>query len=152
MSVKDAVENSLLERNKQLRIFILEDNEARINQFTQMFSDHCRTIATSAKEGIGYLTTQEYDFLFLDHDLGDDHYRALAMGNIAVEGTGYEVAKTLVNTVNVKKPMVIHSWNVEAAKRMKNLLGDTALIFPFGCFDKTIIDNVFEILRGRHVI
>jgi len=146
MCVNDAEEN-LTSSNNKMRIFILEDDHMRIHWFTEKFKMHKLTIATNAADAIKILSSHEFSFIMLDHDLG---------GKVFVdsedENTGYQVAKALITTANAKKPVIIHSWNVPAAKRMQYVIGETSLTFPFGSFDKSILEKALGILRARKVI
>lgn len=54
-----------------MRRLILEDNEGRIEKFRRLYPD--ATIVTTAQEAIGWLTSDTWDWISLDHDLNHDH-------------------------------------------------------------------------------
>ena len=132
-----------------MRIFILEDDHMRQHWFREHFKQHNITIVDNAKDAIKLLSTEEFSFIMLDHDLGGEVFV-----DSEKENTGYQVAKALINTSNANKPVVIHSWNVPAAQRMQYVIGENALMFPFGMgsFKGNIIDDVLMILKARKVI
>lgn len=96
-----------------MRIFILEDDSYRVNFFLEKFCNDELTITENAQSAIEYLEDNVFDYLFLDHDLGD--------GN----GTGLEVAEYLAENLwneNNRSPIIIHSWNRPATEKMINVL------------------------------
>ena len=106
------------------RILILEDSEERIAAFKRALEGHdvivCRAVATA----IGELYNNTFDFVFLDHDLGE--------GNRA----GSEVAKYLSENPHGEK-VVIHSMNPVGQKTMKRMLPDADVI-PFSILIKQL--------------
>ena len=114
-----------------IQILILEDNDFRIDQFKQNFTNGHLIFTKTAKECINYLQTHDpVDVICLDHDLG---------GQQMVESgkeTGYEVAEWLTNNIDKlpKHTIYIHSLNPVGTKRMFNLLYDnniTSTVVPF---------------------
>jgi hypothetical protein len=105
-----------------MRIFVLEDDSYRVNFFIEKFCD-CDVIVTeNAHSAIEYLKSDVFDYLFLDHDLGE--------GN----GCGTDVAEYLhsnPNNDNSYASIIVHSWNVPAAMRMLSLLPDHTKHIPF---------------------
>lgn len=127
---------------KVFKIFVLEDDPERINQFVDRFQelslrlsnleastnyvvDH--DIVDNAKEAKELLEKNVYDLIFLDHDLG---------GKIFVDSdddnTGSEVARWLsskpMNENNDSK-IIIHSFNPTGADYMNERL-DKAVRIP----------------------
>ena len=107
------------------KILILEDNAERSKAFRRKFIGNCVTIVAEACEVIALLGAENWDALFLDHDLG---------GEVMVEsgpGTGYEVACWLEQNSDRKpEQIVIHSANPVGRLKMKAALPD-ALVCPF---------------------
>ncbi len=104
-----------------MRIFVLEDDGYRVKFFLEKFCNSYITITENAQSAIEYLEDNVFDYLFLDHDLGD--------GN----GSGLEVAEYLADNPwneNNRSPIVIHSWNVPATENMINVLSQARHI-PF---------------------
>jgi len=105
-----------------MRIFVLEDDSYRINFFIEKFCD-CNVIVTeSAYSAIEYLKDNMFDYIFLDHDLGE------------ANGCGLDVAEYLYNNPdndNNYASIVVHSWNIPAAQRMLSLLPDHSKYIPF---------------------
>lgn len=108
-----------------MKILIVEDDTSRLAYFIENFYKHELTLTENASSAIDYLSTEEYDCIFLDHDLGE--------GN----GVGADVASYLYeNTDNPNNnvTIIIHTWNIPGAKLMKSKLPD-AYIMPFGSDD-----------------
>ena len=108
-----------------MKIFILEDSVERINIFKKYLIIHELIIVSEALEAIKLLEKNcEYDYIFLDHDLG---------GKIFVdseeENTGMTVAKFLRGK-DTKGNIIIHSFNTIGAKNMLAYLPDAHYI-PF---------------------
>ncbi len=105
-----------------MRIFVLEDDSYRINFFLEKFCDHDITVTESAYSAIDYLKEETFDYLFLDHDLGE--------GN----GCGQEVVAYLFKhqlNKNNQAKIIVHSWNIPAVEIMLGLLPPQAIHIPF---------------------
>lgn len=104
-----------------MRIFVLEDSPERAKYFIERFADHEITITDDAKDAVVYLSEEVYDYIFLDHDLGD--------GN----GSGADVAEFLSSDmcINDDAVVIIHSWNIPASAAMLRMLPG-AFVFPYG--------------------
>lgn len=92
-----------------MKILILEDDGYRVRTFTEMFYKHDLTITENAHNAIEYLTDNVFDVIFLDHDLGINN------------GSGSLVSCFLRENhwnLNNFAQIIIHSWNVAAAKNM----------------------------------
>ena len=63
--------------------------------------------ATTSQEGIELLHSQEWDEVWLDHDLGSDS-----------EGSGSDIVRNIVATHPQVELFIIHSMNPVAAERM----------------------------------
>jgi len=105
-----------------MKIFVLEDDDYRINFFIEKFCDHNVIVTENAYSAIEYLEHDEFDFIFLDHDLGEEN------------GSGLDVAEYLndnPDNFNNYANIVVHSWNVPAANRMLALLPNHTKHIPF---------------------
>ena len=92
-----------------MRILILEDDGARVNNFIEILHNHTLDITENAYDAIDWLEENKYDLIFLDHDLGD--------GN----GSGSLVAAFL-SQIDSKATIIIHSWNMPASNAMVGYL------------------------------
>jgi len=114
----------------QYKIFVLEDNEIRIDFFKKICAACTLVIATNAEEAIKLLKQNEYDIILLDHDLGGEIYV-----NSNEQNTGFQVVKYMIlNKLQQNSYIIIHSMNYIGAKLMlQNLLtnGYEAEIIPF---------------------
>jgi hypothetical protein len=114
---------------KKAKCFLLEDTQERIDWFKSKlpFLD----TADNVKDAIAYLSTQKYDFVFLDHDLGLLDYAGYSAGQ---PGNGKDVARYLSGRNFMGDNVVIHSWNPVGAAAMKDILENASAI-PFGQFE-----------------
>ena len=111
-----------------MRILILEDDDNRNSTFQRNFCSEQTevVIVKEAIHAINYLNNENWDVLFLDHDLGGAVHVAETE-----ENTGSAVARWL--NVNPKKEpaiVIIHSLNNDGRLNMKRLI-PKAIIFPF---------------------
>jgi CheY-like chemotaxis protein len=110
-----------------MNILVLEDDRARQQTFAQKLIGTNAVIVETAAEAIQALSEGEWDYLFLDHDLG---------GQQMVEsgpGTGYEVAEWLAEHPEHQPPnIIIHSFNPSGAENIHRALPN-ATVAP-GCW------------------
>ena len=103
-----------------MKILILEDNQERIKYFKRIYKNCELTICTvlySAKKSV---EQEEFDVLFLDHDICENNFEG-----IELEETGYDFVKFLVEHSLQKHAVIyIHSMNPSGANLMLNLLKD----------------------------
>jgi CheY-like chemotaxis protein len=114
------------------KVLVLEDNEERIRWFALAMRNLQRGphFTNAACAAIALLDLGEYDFIFLDHDLGILY----ESGRPGPEGDGCQVAKHMHKTNNPCRNVVIHSWNRVGAKRMEHYLPHAHVIM-FGEFN-----------------
>ena len=104
-----------------MRILILEDTGERIFKFRKNLQGAILDITKDTKECINFLKNNKYDYLFLDHDLGNIFMKP-------GEGTGYEVAKFISENPELAPPrIIIHSMNNVGAAAMMQVLGDAGI-------------------------
>jgi CheY-like chemotaxis protein len=109
------------------KVLVLEDTEERISWFKERVPDavYCTTAADAIRE----LSSQDFQVVFLDHDLHWMH----AADNTIVQGTGKQVALHLKKT-GFHGIVVIHSKNENGVEVMQKIL-PTAKIARFGDFE-----------------
>ena len=104
-----------------MKILVLEDDTYRATFFIERFCDYDVSITERADMAIEYLENNVFDYIFLDHDLGENN------------GCGADVAAYLSNNSdnsNNDAVIIIHSWNMPAARAMKSKLPQ-AIVAPF---------------------
>jgi DNA-binding NtrC family response regulator len=104
-----------------MKILVLEDDCYRVSFFIERFGNHDLMITENANRAIEYLEEHEFDYLFLDNDLGEDN------------GEGVDVARFLErnpDNANNKAITIVHSWNIPATKSIKRKLPN-AVSAPF---------------------
>ena len=116
-----------------MRILILEDDGTRINTFVEALHRHNLTITECSYDAIDHLEQAVFDYLYLDHDLGADN------------GVGTDVTSYLrlhPDNSNNDAKIIIHSWNVPAAK---NMLKD----LPNACWAAFNTPEFYDVLLRR---
>lgn len=111
-----------------MNIYILEDNDQRIELFQNKLKDHLiypyKDVSTQA---IQALNDRVYDLIFLDHDLGGKVYV-----DSLEENTGYQLAKHLNESLNKDTKVIIHSYNTVGAQNIHDILKtQRKYIMPF---------------------
>ena len=102
----------------QKDILVVEDSEERLKKITSFLIGYTYDIAPKANIAIDLLKTNTYDYVFLDHDLEEEHYETQCFG----KGTGYEVAQFIVENKESIKRVILHSLNPVGRDRMLVLL------------------------------
>ena len=109
--------------NKKLltAIFVLEDDQMRIDWFNEQFHDvPFLFITKDVKEAISILRLIKFDILFLDHDLDEVsiYDEAHAEYDLRHGYNGLMVISHLRGTVNQETSCIIHSMNPTGAGNM----------------------------------
>ena len=131
------------------KIFVLEDDPDRLAWFKEAYADAELHTTKHLDEARKLLAHNNYDTVYLDHDLGDfdttltgytEHTRSLE--------TGYHLAVWLADRPTVQKnaTVIIHSMNPGGAERMWAALmssRDVAVI-PYVLLVKTYIKKQKE--------
>jgi len=103
-----------------MKILILEDDNNRINIFIKKLKEHDLDITDNSSIAIEYLTNNNYDYLFLDHDLGG------LQNEWNEEDCGMCVVDYLCNLPDSSKLLnmycVVHSFNTYRAEIMNSRL------------------------------
>lgn len=128
-----------LVKSKLQRIFILEDDQGRIDWFCKLFKDVPNVFITK-QSGIAIeeLGKTVYDLIFLDHDLDCD-YEFDEDRPDHVMNTGYEVAKRLKDTGNIQTQVIVHSMNPVGAANMIACHPHNIVHVPFFILQKSLI-------------
>lgn len=112
-----------------MRVFILEDDETRISSFLDALSrDVDVSVARDISE-VDKVFVGEFDYVFLDHDLGGRAYV-----DQLDENTGSEFVRRYGDKLG-GATIVIHSWNIDRALGMHEELsrkGYSVYQIPFG--------------------
>ena len=105
-----------------MRIYIVEDDNSRMNWFRKTFSD-CEIYYTqNVKTACCDIKNNQYDIIFLDRDLFYGGANEDEKGN---ELTGEDVARYIKDNGLAKDAaIVIHSLNPIGQKNIKRLLDD----------------------------
>lgn len=112
------------------KILILDDDPNRHVKFSRRLIGNTIRHTRTAAECIQALEKDDqYDYIFLDHDLGKEF-------EASSKGTGYEVADWIANhpQKTARQQIIIHSLNSVGAKAMISRLRDagiTATHTPF---------------------
>jgi len=96
-----------------MKIFVLDDDIDRIKAFQNYFGDEVVDYSNNSREAAEKLRNNEYDQIFLDHDLGVFDNGSLLSITMAEEKLCVDV------------PIVIHSMNVVGAINMEEILKNT---------------------------
>ena len=115
------------------RILLVEDDATRCSWFDNHFAGCELDTTADVAIAVHWLGQREYDLIFLDHDLAEEHY-ALEMADDGL--TGYTVAAWLAEHPECQPevPIIIHSLNFAGSNRMRNCLrnaGRSADHVPF---------------------
>jgi CheY-like chemotaxis protein len=122
-----------------MKILIVEDNDNRIKWFKQKYIGNTVICTKDAQEGIKYLQSNDnFDLLFLDHDLADEHYANQGISN--KQNSGYAVALFLEEHTenNPEMQVIIHSLNTTGSERMYQALCKTRYVnkVPYNILSK----------------
>ena len=103
----------------KLRIFVLDDNQERIDYFTKQFDNHDLIIHYKInKQTYNILKEEKFDILFLDHDLENHH-------SVSPEKNGQTIALFLTqNKLQQHAIIYIHSMNPVGANNMVKIFNN----------------------------
>ena len=100
-----------------IRVFVLDDDTLRHEWFAKRFAGDQLDVAIEPQGAFALLSQNDYDAIFLDHDLLPEHYYSLEYDD---ERTGYAVASWLAARPEVQAAatVVVHTRNADGAMRM----------------------------------
>ncbi|HEV3467980.1 MAG TPA: cyclic-phosphate processing receiver domain-containing protein [Pyrinomonadaceae bacterium] len=115
---------SLLTARVPLRVFLLDDDALRHEWFARNFRGDLLDVAADAGRAVELLASNNYDLVFLDHDLLPEHYYAEGPDD---ERTGYAVARFLAERPDRQSTsiIIVHTRNADGALRMVELMRRT---------------------------
>jgi CheY-like chemotaxis protein len=124
-----------------MNILFLDDNPNRQKLIQQEIPSSIRvyTAEEAIKSLAAVAVTPEWDYVFLDHDLGGEQYVSSNR-----KDTGMEVVRWIVANKPKIRMVILHSLNYFAVKEMKTLLtenGYGAIIVPF------FVDTITEFIK-----
>jgi len=125
-----------------MKVLFLDDDNNRLNQFRQKFPSAI-TVETSS-QCIEQLKESKIDYLFLDHDLGNQIFV-----DSNREDCGMEVVRWIEKNKPEIKKIILHSLNIPAVEIMFSRLiniGYDVIKVPFIMFEKY---NVFKTLNSE---
>ncbi len=101
-----------------MRVFILEDNGSRVVKFKRELIGNRVDHAETLPAGREMIRDNEYDLIFLDHDLG-----GMEMVDSSEEDTGYHLAVLIAaDDRNSGTPCIVHSCNPAGADNIVSVL------------------------------
>ena len=103
-----------------MKTLVLDDNPWRHKYFDDRLDGEIVHVY-SYSDAIGALNTQNFDAIYLDHDLGDFHNPDKHAGK---ELTGYDVCRWMVDNDIDCPNIVVHSANPVGARAMVDFLRD----------------------------
>lgn len=98
-------------------VFVLEDNENRIDFFMKTFKDCNLFVTKDVKVAKKALNDTKFDILFLDHDLEEINELKDERLSRRVDD-GLMVAEMIRETINELTPCIIHSMNPTGSANM----------------------------------
>lgn len=102
-----------------MRVLVLEDMQTRIEWFRQALIGNVVDFVVCVADAKILLAKNNYDMIFLDHDLRDVHYGDI---NAEPEETGYAAVQWMISEKNNKQAkVIIHSMS-SGAPRMETAL------------------------------
>jgi len=104
-----------------MKILFLDDMKSRRDRFQQSAIGHSVDFAITAQEAIDLLDKNEYDAIYLDHDLEESHYHITKED----DKDGRFVANHLrAMKQHHGKIVIVHSLNPDGRANIKSLLQD----------------------------
>ena len=106
-------------------VFVLDDDKRRHRWFKKRFDGDEIFLAETVEEAKGLLQENNYDAIFLDHDLLPEHYESNNHSDFA--RTGYAIAEFLTENKNLQRAstIVVHTRNADAAIKMVEKLRES---------------------------
>ena len=108
-----------------ITVFLLDDDPRRHRWFSKRFDGDALDIAENVEEAKELLAENNYDAIFLDHDLLPHHYESNDHDDFST--TGYAIAEWLHENKNLQRAatIIVHTRNADAAIKMVQKLRDS---------------------------
>lgn len=110
-----------------MRILVLEDDPERLKWFRYATIGCVVDTTKDVEEAKRWIDEREYDQIFLDHDLAEEHYAVWREGSDKHDATtGYAVARHLAENPSRSSEavIVVHSMNPIGGKRMADKIAE----------------------------
>jgi hypothetical protein len=123
-----------------IRVFLLDDDRRRHEWFAARFKGDVIDVADNVAQARDFLGTNNYDAIFLDHDLHPEHYESSTPDD---ERTGYAIALWLASNPDLQRAstILVHTRNADGAMRMVEELrraGRSVEFVPFPMLEERI--------------
>ena len=108
-----------------INVFLLDDDRRRHRWFEKRFSGDELDIAETVEEAKVFLAKENYDAIFLDHDLLPHHYETNDHDDFS--NTGFAIAEFLNERAELQRAatLIVHTRNADAAIPMVQKLRET---------------------------
>ncbi len=108
-----------------INVFLLDDDRRRHRWFEKRFSGDGLDIAETVEEAKKFLAKENYDAIFLDHDLLPHHYESNDHDDYT--NTGFAIAEFLNERADLQRAatIIVHTRNADAAIPMVQKLRET---------------------------
>lgn len=108
-----------------ISVMLLDDDTRRHRWFAKRFDGDDLDIAANVEDAKEFLAENNYDAIFLDHDLLPHHYESNDHDDF--DQTGYAVALWLNQNRDIQRSatIIVHTRNADAAIPMVQLLRET---------------------------
>jgi CheY-like chemotaxis protein len=108
-----------------ISVMVLDDDDRRIRWFRKRFAGDFVEAATNVDDAKVLLEAQNYDAIFLDHDLLPHHYESNEHDDFS--NTGYAIAEWLNERRELQRAatIIVHTRNADAAIPMVQKLRES---------------------------
>lgn len=110
-----------MDENSRRRILFLDDRSKRIHSALKRFSHDDLTIVATVVECLRFISNEDWDVIYLDHDLGGGEFCDPKSTTCGMEVIRY-IEKTEWPPEKKRPAFVIHSSNSLAATKMEKAL------------------------------
>lgn len=109
-----------------MRALFLDDMKQRRDAFQRNAIGHTVDFATNAQEAIDLLKANEYDIIYLDHDLAEEHYHR---NNDDDEDGRFVARKMRDMPQHHGTAVIVHSLNPVGRANIKSILNDIFVVY-----------------------
>lgn len=121
------------------KILVVEDNSERIKFFKTIFSSASVLVFAENYNQAVSLLDNDFDLVFLDHDLEEEHYTG---NSLYADNTGYSLAEYIIeNDLLLKAVFIVHSLNPIGSQNIVNCLQKCRVVFKIP-FSKEVLANI----------